>query len=102
MGKKREACTTDANPATPWKGRLRSRHATPPTLPSSYSTRNHKREQDAAQSFNKRAASNKAGKCRSRSVEKRPQQSAPPRRSPRLAGNHPAFVDRVCKSSAVY
>ncbi|KAF0932992.1 hypothetical protein E2562_013639 [Oryza meyeriana var. granulata] len=107
MAKKREPCTPDASD-TPWEGRLRSHHATPPSLPpphSSSSAKNRKGEQKA-QSFKKRAAPKNAkntGKCGSRSAgaaEKRPA-AAPPRRSPRLAGNPPALVDGVCKESMV-
>uniref|UniRef100_A0A0E0JKF9 Myb-like domain-containing protein n=1 Tax=Oryza punctata TaxID=4537 RepID=A0A0E0JKF9_ORYPU len=108
MAKKRESCTPDAR-GTPWKGRLRSHHVTPPTSPSlrpSSSTKNQKKRGQEAQSFNKQGAPKNAkntGKCSSHSedTEEKRQLPAPRRRSPRLAGKPPALVDGVCKESMV-
>ncbi|KAF2950888.1 uncharacterized protein [Oryza sativa Japonica Group] len=109
MAKKRESCTPDAR-GTPWKGRLRSHHPALPTspslLPSSSAKNQKKKREQEAQSFKRRAAPKKAkdtGKCGSRSQDaaEKPLLPAPPRRSPRLAGNPPALVDGVCKESMV-
>jgi hypothetical protein len=109
MAKKRESCTPDAR-GTPWKGRLRSHHPALPTspslLPSSSAKNQKKKREQEAQSFKRRAAPKKAkdtGKCGSRSQDaaEKPLLPAPPRRSPRLAGNPPALVDGVCKVSSI-
>ncbi|KAG8064403.1 hypothetical protein GUJ93_ZPchr0004g38810 [Zizania palustris] len=99
--------STPAGSDTPWKGRLRSHHATPPSLPSPRLPSSAKKRQGAqpAQSFKKRAAGKNAkntGKCGSQSEgaeEKRPPSA--PRRSLRLAGNLTSSVDDLCKDPKV-
>ncbi|KAL6905352.1 hypothetical protein ACP4OV_002953 [Aristida adscensionis] len=86
---------------TPWKGRLRSHHATPQSAPPRRppSRAKSREEEEEAQPSRRRAAvtqSARRGGGRGEGAEAARRATAPPRRSPRLAGRdpgHPIAVD---------
>ncbi|XBI11095.1 hypothetical protein VPH35_138220 [Triticum aestivum] len=103
MVKKQEPSTPAAG-GTPWKGRLRSRHATPLSSPSPWiQSRSRNRDEDAeACKFKKLAAPTTPGRSRcthdeSGGAEGRPPKALP-RRSARLTGRdpeHPIVLDEA-------
>ncbi|KAL6861597.1 hypothetical protein ACP4OV_017297 [Aristida adscensionis] len=92
---------------TPWKGRLRSHHATPQSAPPRRPPRAKSREEaEEAQPSRRRAAvsqSARRGGGRGDGAEAVRRPTAPPRRSPRLTGRDPGHSiavdggDEECK-----
>ncbi|RLM56314.1 hypothetical protein C2845_PM10G12360 [Panicum miliaceum] len=94
---------------TPWKGRLRSHHATPQSLfsrrlPSCAKNRGEAEEPQTAKKPAAPKNTRRCGGCRAEDAEAARVPRAPPRRSPRLAGRdleHPIVIDEGIKECEV-
>ncbi|TVU19572.1 hypothetical protein EJB05_35728 [Eragrostis curvula] len=90
---------TPVAPGTPWKGRLRSNHATPQSVPTQRlpSSSKNREEAEGVETSKKRGSQKNLGRGRRAGAARLPQ-----RRSPRLTGSdpeHPIVIDEVSEES---